>query len=1635
MEEFCKHINVPRPPLISLKNVIKISFTQPQQEITSHSELPNYMLNKIMMLDSTSRKFPQPIDYFNPTPDTKSTLNIMRLVSKNISDNQGIQIHPMDVFLFLFIHCDPIFRQTFITQVSKCQLSLPLIASYPSAQEPTFYLFALKTLYKDYLSENNTGISFSVAEQRLPIISFIRIGECGKSQKSEMLNQIVGIPDYFFHRNQLGNAKKRYFLDGTVEIAWLLPINQPQHTPNILISQPCVILNLRGNAMIFPKQLDFITSISTLLYIFVPFNQCDQSICQNLGYIHQQHMTKLVYLLYVGDPPIPPVFEPTIPEFLEEQSNTVLFLRKESLGQDSHILAQNISSNLQNVPILYISLDDCKSIAIKYSISLDTHENNIDDCQTIVDTILHQMFHTPLDSGQCESLAVVKQSMLPLQTQCWSQWAEANRELHIVATHDYEQSAKSKKKDAREQQLQILQNPSSLLINIIKHCNSFGSSDGDFYTIWNLLSNDFNTLSKLHLPPLYENYKMLHKKSYSTDTESDMDIDQRDQYQQQCKQELVLAARSIAESSFGIEHIFRELGQLFELYNFCSKKQRYLIDRTLDFQILTLQTIAANLLIEGHAFEIIDGDVNHIAMKWVKNVLKSLTSLIGYKKKIFVVSILGTQSTGKSTLLNTMFGAKFPVSSGRCTRGIFMQLIPIEEKLRSQLRYDYVVILDTEGLRAPELSINSSYRRDNELATIAVGLGDVTVINIYGEGHSDVQDILQIIVFAFIRMKESFSKPRCMFVHQNVPDTHAHTNLISARSNLIKTLDKMTECAALQENKHAFYKQFADVIEFHPDEEVFYFPGLFEGEPPLSRVSSGYSRKSGMLRHTLLNCFANNPERKFQSLGDWSKKLELLWKSVLEENFVFSYRNALEVTSRFELDRKISSWHSSYIQSLNKWKSDSINQLFNADFEEIDGTYKNILSILQDEMITPSIEFPQQEVLMVCYFVDHENVEIFSQWKANTALHFESRREKHMHTTEKEYQRIYNLQKTKKKMDENYVKYRKEIVSKVKTLFADMNQRGESLKNNSLLDSKFQTIWDEWKSQIEVEEAESVNISNDLQRIILDSDIIKSMHVISDKSILLKETNKFLTIGQDEFTNSTLLHLQNESTSYFYLKDIIKKVMVIVGTIKKIFSRTPNTGANQFKTILGILDTECRREINDYLSSLLNSESPYDANYFHIIIDICYNILHKQNSTQKCNLQQSLEFSMDFFFDYIFYQCCKAIPTLWEIHEQFTLRTSLSLKFEQLEENFKFTFNQLCQGIESEHLCASELARITMSGLKDRLADSVPQIFLSIFMQCPKHDTIFKDRSSLILRILKDLARDRDFDKYLSYIKDPNNYLVDFVQKQLKEYSTKDFVLKRILKELLTKLNMEIPFCISECNKACPQDDILISGTWTRFKEDFYSRINQKVRNVSFSDLDVLDLHNISNYPQFCDFYAANLESPLNDVELLEWIKNILNKEVSLYKNITDAIHDCQELCPFCNELCQLSSCKHEHYCSTFHRPQGLFGWRYIETQQIVLSECTTNIRYNCKFLYEGKYYDYVKYKSVNARFKSWKILGEDALESKYWRWVLCQFEDNFVKHYDILPNPETSNWKHLTEDDVIEDLESQYRHHIFKKD
>ena len=74
--------------------------------------------------------------------------------------------------------------------------------------------------------------------------------------------------------------------------------------------------------------------------------------------------------------------------------------------------------------------------------------------------------------------------------------------------------------------------------------------------------------------------------------------------------------------------------------------------------------------------------------------LKNLSNQINNNEELSIYSVIGPQSSGKSLLLNKIFGTSFLSASGRCTKGVYFSIIryKVEGKMKK------ILILDSEGI-------------------------------------------------------------------------------------------------------------------------------------------------------------------------------------------------------------------------------------------------------------------------------------------------------------------------------------------------------------------------------------------------------------------------------------------------------------------------------------------------------------------------------------------------------------------------------------------------------------------------------------------------------------------------------------------------------------------------------------------------------------------------------------------------------------------------------------------------------------------------------------------------------------------------------------------------------------------------
>uniref|UniRef100_UPI000D2FA245 up-regulator of cell proliferation-like n=1 Tax=Maylandia zebra TaxID=106582 RepID=UPI000D2FA245 len=765
--------------------------------------------------------------------------------------------------------------------MSTCQFSVPLLLPNCDTNQCTLMLWAMRDIVKKYrpqsLSESKGFIEDRIVLSELPMISFVRLGECSSS-KSEILNKLLSnsqqYHDTFVHRNMECGDSPRAISNGLTEITWYLPGG---NTNIDIFSQPVAVANLRGDIESFETQYSFLCQTSAAVFVF--FGDLDESECSLLTNINQK-----TQIFLVGNGESNNEVLRTVANKLGLSNNNIITKKKQKNDADFvQTLRKKVRDVVKNSKIK-MTIEQMADIAYKLGILVDEDSPECQTAKTNAEAI----------TAEIHDIHKYKEDQLPRQGEIWKKLTclekEEFRLQHIGSRNieDYRSELLLQKKELRKKQ-----NSYDMSTAMTCFINAISSPGTERFYFLKLMQMNLDNLSHVKLSELREKYKEKCKNSEN-------------------KEEIKEIDRQISNSSLGTEHFFREMGQIYEAS--LSLPQTDPAHQ----QLQHLPKLCAQLLLDGFPLELVDGDASNIPLRWVSDVLSQLSDLISPNRKILVVTVLGVQGTGKSTLLNTMFGVQFAVSSGRCTRGAFMSLIKIDEDMKKVLNCDFMLIIDTEGLKSPELAqLDNSYEHDNELATLVVGLSDVTIVNVAMENSTEMKDILQIVVHAFLRMKEVGKKPKCVFVHQNVSDVSAHEKNLRDRKLLLEQLNEMTQAAARMEKKEE-NKSFTDVMEYSPDTGNWSIPGLWNGNPPMAPVNAGYSEAVYELKKNIIQLLGNC-QSSAKDILDFKEWMSNLWNAVKHESFIFSFRNNLVADLYMRLCTEFNKWECEFKKEMYTW--------------------------------------------------------------------------------------------------------------------------------------------------------------------------------------------------------------------------------------------------------------------------------------------------------------------------------------------------------------------------------------------------------------------------------------------------------------------------------------------------------------------------------------------------------------------------------------------------------------------------------------------------------------------------------------------------------------------------------------------
>ncbi len=225
-----------------------------------------------------------------------------------------------------------------------------------------------------------------------------------------------------------------------------------------------------------------------------------------------------------------------------------------------------------------------------------------------------------------------------------------------------------------------------------------------------------------------------------------------------------------------------------------------------------------------------------------------------------LISVFGSQSTGKSTLLNYLFGTEFGVMSERerrqTTKGIWMSKNKKGGAKDGQGRCmaENILVMDVEGTDGRERGEDQDFERKSALFALATS--EVLIVNIWehqvglyqGANMGLLKTVFEVDLQLFLKNSKNVTKSLLFFV---IRDHLGHTPLANLKNTLMQDLERiwsgLSKPPGLEKSKINDYFDFAFVALPHKILQ----PECFEQEVAKlgTRFREGYvdSKKAGLV--------------------------------------------------------------------------------------------------------------------------------------------------------------------------------------------------------------------------------------------------------------------------------------------------------------------------------------------------------------------------------------------------------------------------------------------------------------------------------------------------------------------------------------------------------------------------------------------------------------------------------------------------------------------------------------------------------------------------------------------------------------------------------------------------------------------
>lgn len=1543
------------PNKLTLRSLLEINRNSVFDEtVKSVEDIPWCFLRKLFKINAECRSC---LHLKNNDHEEEENYDLLDFDLHTEGDSADNQINPLDVIVALFLCADSFLQQEMALKMSMCQFSVPLLLPHGNKTQCTLMVWALRDIIKEWrphdMSESRGFVEDSIVQANIPFFSFVKLKNCSLS-KSQFLNHILNLGqqnhNIFIHRDMKGGEHERKMSNGLAEVCWYLPCG----TENIdTFPTPAAFANLRGDIGQSLTQFTFLFQVSTATFVFLDrVEENEHKILTSL----QGVKSKLFFVVNrKGEDDSENMM--SVKTILEE-----LDLPKGSIKiKNPKVNAAGFSEKLRTA--IKISLTDVTTSmhienmldrAVELGLSVD--EWISDDESKAAEKIV---------KGISLSLTEYKDKELPLQGVNWKKLSHLEKEecrlqkAGDLGLEEYKALLQMEKQQIKKH-LGKHKIPTAMKC-FIEHLSVSDKEKRDFFLKWMKLK--LNTHSRAVIEQSLPSNKLEHSNEGEKRLQISAELDQ-----------------TLLENSLGIEHYMREMGLIYEV----SLPSKEAAD-----EISHLPGAAAEMLLDGYPLELLDGNASNIPERWVTDVLMELHKKVGGKSRLLVLTVLGVQSTGKSTLLNTMFGVQFPVSSGRCTRGAYILFLRVGEDMKSDMNCDLIVLIDTEGLKSPHLAqLEDSYEHDNQLATFVIGLSDITVINVAMENSTEMKDVLQIATHAFLRMKEIGKKPVCHFVHQNVAAVSAHAKTMTEKERLLEQLNEMTQIAAEME-KQPSIKAFTDVLDYDVKKNNWNIPGLWHGTPPMAPVNTGYSEAVANFKKELLESMKKERSSEVSQIPEFLRWMKSLWKAVKYENFIFSFRNTLVAFVYDKLCKEFNEWEWEFRKEIHKWQTAAELEILNteaslSDLNELSDSKKSEVSAkIRDQ------ETQMKEKLQDYYKKKDRHVNLIEKYKVDFLKSICSLENEIQRSVNNKLDYALDLRKSSKKIQEIQEQYRTAIEERVMKLLSDCR---ESTLSEEKLTEEFDKMWREVTVNMTrlKEQNISASILQQLKKNFVNRNVTEELQNIGD----LKEIGKSSFEVKSEHIKQKLKLLK----AIFLKKKVTKKELQMFAD--------------------NVIES-CTRTVLDIAKS--------DKDYHDCFIKV---LLEKIDESLKPFIKK---YSKKFEIDLKLHMCGIASREFLQMHRKFLLDRDPRTQLEKYKTQYLSDFLDLYQKRDHCQRKATDFVQLCIKPAVEEYIDRSLGIDIVDEMLTSCHSAEYSSRSFFQYNILKELMQKDDFRGFLQYISNYEIYVKDWILQHIVKQMLEDNTLCKLRNKNLQVVVDKILKAIEQASKE--HDGLLLPDDKESITELISSMRKYLINDISISvEAEKTTLFQIQCT---CHPFINSLRSSVND------LKQELQNKFSNSEDITKILHKlpikpqdelfkrtfgCGKQCPFCKVPCEAGGKEHKQHHAVVHRPKGLGGYRNHMTKKLVETLCTTDVHSQRKFKNTDTQLELHPYKEYTTYYPDWHIPPDPTIEaSDYWKYVLVQYNEEFAEKYEAKPADVPDAWRSIKKEQVLKSLNDAF--------